>query len=209
MSSLPIVEVDAFPSELAPMVSLVATKLRAGQLCPPKVEFKVSMGSETLTIPYRVYYDKDELRKLTQHPEAGAIALALGTRHYDGFLREACVRELMARDVAWSAPFIFQLLGEYVEEIALAIEQSMTPPVQGRLISFIQANAPYVETTARRATSYWKTYYWQSYASLKDYPAFRVISSLCMEAGRPIEEALRRASRRKKSRAASVGGDTA
>jgi hypothetical protein len=209
MSSLPIVEVDAFPSELTGMVSLVATKLREGEMHLPMVEFQVVMGSETLTIPYRVYYDKEELRKLTRHAEVGAIALALGTRHYDGFLREAYVRELMARDVAWSAPFIFQLLGEYVEEIALAIEQSMTPLVQARLISFIQANAPYVETTARRATSYWTTYYWQRYASLADYPAFRVISSLCEEAGRPIEEALRRASRRKKSRAASVGGDTA
>jgi hypothetical protein len=204
-----LIEIQAFPAELADMVRLVVAKLRAGQLCPPKVEFQVVVGSGTLTIPYRVYYDRDMLLKLAHHGEVGAIALALGTRHYDGYLREACVRELMSRDLAWSAPFIFQLLGEYVDEIALGIDDSMATTNHGRLIGFIQANTRYVETTARRATSYWTTYYWNRYASLEDYPAFRVISGLCREAGHPIEEALRRASRRKPGRAACEPGGTA
>jgi hypothetical protein len=204
-SHTPLPELDAFPSELADIVRLVVTKLRPGQLCPPKVEFRVVLGGETLTIPYRVYYDKEELRVLARHPEVGAIALALGTRHYDGYLRQAFVRELMARDLPWSTPFIFQLLGEYVIEIAQVIEESLPAFDHARLIAFVQANAPYVETTARRATSYWTTYY-GGYARIADCPAFRVISRLCTEAGRPIEQALRQASRRKKGRVARAGG---
>jgi hypothetical protein len=194
----PLPELDAFPAAMADIVRLVVTKLRPGQLCMPKVEFRVLSAGETLTIPYRVYYDRKVLLALARHREVGAIALALGTRHYDGYLREEFVRELMARDLAWSAPFIFQLLGEYVVEIALTIEQALEGRDRGSLLGFIRANPTFAETTARRATSYWDAYYRGRYRRLEDYPAFRVISRLCIEAGRPIEPALRQAARRKR-----------
>jgi hypothetical protein len=49
--------------------------------------------------------------------DAGAIALCLGARHHDGHVREACLKQLLLQERAWTVPFVVHLCGEYVLEI--------------------------------------------------------------------------------------------
>ncbi len=49
------------------------------------------------------------------------LALSLGTRHSDGRIREECLRQIVAVDRPWVAPFVVQLLGEYVIKIVEVI----------------------------------------------------------------------------------------
>lgn len=175
-----LVEVRAFPSELATTAQTVALTLSRWQLHPPSTNtFHVKLNGETLDIPYRVYYDKGQLLKCisSDDPER-LVALCLGTRHFDGYIREKCVIELLARDEYWAIPFVVQLLGEYVVEIVLLIEKGLPGIDSEKYAKFLRENPKYFETIGRRATSYWDVYYRQRYPKLKEYPAIRAIATL-------------------------------
>ncbi|MES2070614.1 MAG: hypothetical protein V4488_09720 [Pseudomonadota bacterium] len=174
------VAAKAFPHELAMVSRATAVRLSRGQLHPPTLDkFQVKLKSETLSIPYRVYYDKEQLLKCVgcSGPEE-IVALCLGTRHFDGYVREKCVKELLLRDEYWVVPFLVQLLGEYVVEIAILIEQSLLSVDGKEYAKFLRENPKYFETLGRRAVSYWDVYYRQQYPKLNEYPAARAIALL-------------------------------
>ncbi|WP_145043526.1 hypothetical protein [Mycobacteroides abscessus] len=49
----------------------------------------------------------------------------LYTRHYDGFVRQQWVRTILDAEHLWVAPFVIQLLGEYVPEIIDDIAEAL------------------------------------------------------------------------------------
>ena len=173
-------EVRAFPHELAVVSRATVVRLSSGQKHPPSSDtFQVNLRGEALSIPYRVYYDKEQLIKCIgcRGPEQ-IVALCLASRHCDGYMREKCVKELLLRDEYWVVPFIVQLLGEYVVEITVHVEKFLKRADDNEYTNFLHENTKYVEKLERRAISYWNEYYRQQYPKLDEYPATRAIRTL-------------------------------
>ena len=74
------------------------------------------------------------------------LALCLGTRHHDGHLREACLRQLLLQERAWTVPFVVHLCGEYVLEIVEVIGAALPAWNGEALARYLRENYP-----ARRA----------------------------------------------------------
>ncbi len=145
----------AFPAALRASAMRVAAGLAAGEPEPPRYHFAVSVEGETLAIPTRVYYAPEQVAHAIDAPGIdGLIALCLGTRHHDGFLRERCLRRLLGERRDWIVPFVVQLAGEYVAEIVQVIEDALPEldaDVYGR---FLRENPRFLATTERRVVSY-------------------------------------------------------
>ena len=106
------------------------------------------------------------------------IALCLGTRHHDGHLREACVRQLLQQQRAWTVPFVVHLCGEYVLQIVEVIGAALPAWNGEALARYLRENPAYVATLERRAVSYWNCYYRAQYPVWDAYPGCRVMAAL-------------------------------
>jgi len=175
-----ISEIDAFPKAMAERVTSLVETLACGQIHPPSgTIMAVRVAEEHLHIPYRVYYDTQQLSKAVDRPgDATLIALCLGTRHHDGFLREKCLRRLLESDAHWVAPFVLQLLGEYVIEIVRPIHEHFVAGVEEKYRVFYRQNGGYCQSLERRAISYWSEYYRSRFTRYEDYPAVRALRLL-------------------------------
>jgi hypothetical protein len=172
-------EVRAFPAALADEVRAVLPQLSDYQLRPPAAAFQVRVRGETIDIPSRVYYRESQVLSCASRPGVqGLIALCLGTRHHDGYLREKCVKRLIEIEEPWIVPFIIQLIGEYVVTIVKLIEQALPNLNTALYTEFIAANRAYFETIGRRTISYWDVYYRNEYPNSKDYPGRRIHATL-------------------------------
>lgn len=173
-------ETRAFPVAMAKSVKSAVQVLATGQMHPPTdTVISVCIAEEILNIPYRVYYAKHSLLKATNaSDENGWISLCLGTRHYDGFVREQCLRRLLPIDEMWVAPFVVQLLGEYVIEVSQPIHERFNDGVEAKYINFFKQNPKYCQYLECRAISYWNEYYRYRFAKHKDYPAFKALAAL-------------------------------
>ena len=131
----------------------------------------------TLSTAGRLYYSANDLRAAIASSQGSlrAWTLCLGTRHGDGYLREACVRQLIHLDQPWVMPFVVQLIGEYVAEIAQVVLNALPAVNAASYATFVRRNAGFVATTRRRATSYWSCYYRQQYSALRDYPGIMAL----------------------------------
>lgn len=151
----PVDPARAFPAALRETAARVVAGLAAGELHPPRASFDVGVAGEVLTIPVRVYYAPADLANAIDAPgDAGLIALCLGTRHHDGYLRERCLRRLLGGRQDWIIPFVVQLVGEYIAEIVEAIEAALPQldaPAYGR---FLLENPGFFARTERRVVSY-------------------------------------------------------
>ena len=173
-------EAIAFPSGLRSAVRNAITSVTIGEWHPPTHAFIVNMGGEVLRIPYRVYYDPDLLRRqLSDLPAAARlILLCLGTRHYDGYLRQECLRELVKSEAPWLTPYVLQLAGEYVVEITEDVASAIGEHNPAALRAFASENSAYLATLARRITSYWSCYHRHAYPTLRSYPGAKVLAVL-------------------------------
>ena len=172
-------EVRAFPKALADEVRALLPALCDCQWHPPAAGFQVRVGGETVDIPYRVYYRQSQVLTCANRPGLqGMIALCLGTRHHDGYLREKCVKRLIEIEEPWVVPFIIQLVGEYVVAIVKLIEQALPNLNMVLYAEFIADNRAYFETIGRRTISYWAVYYRNEYPYSKDYPGRQIHATL-------------------------------
>ncbi len=141
--------------------------------------FRVSVMGEGVEIPYRTHFSKWTVGKCVEVPGiAGRVAQCLGTRHFDGFTRERCLRMLIRCEEPWVVPFVVQLLGEYVLEIVQVIDanlESLNAQLYG---DFIRANSRYFGTQERRVVSYWNEYYRGRYPKLSAYPGSTALDTL-------------------------------
>ncbi|NGZ83249.1 hypothetical protein [Duganella aceris] len=178
MAPLEPSEISAFPRDLTDAVRAALSVLMPDQMFKPVGGLSVRVSEESLLIPYRTYYDMARVRRAADAGgRQGLVALCLGARHHDGFLRESCARRLLARDESWVIPFLFQLLGEYVVEIIRPIEEAIAAD-GGKYAAFVRANPAYFLTTEQRALSYWDAYYRLRYPDKRDYPALKAIAAL-------------------------------
>lgn len=142
--------------------------------------FTVLVQGEKLSAPYRVYYAPHDLRSAIARSRGDTLilALSLGTRHWDGYVREECLRQLVAMDRPWVVPFLVQLLGEYVIEIVEVIAAAIPEANSAQFSDFVQENPEFMATTRRRVTSYWNCYYRSRFPTLQTYPAFIAIEAI-------------------------------
>ena len=169
-----------FPSALRPAASTLLAALAAAELAPATQGPTVFVEGERLCAPYRVYCVPSHLRSVIAQASGDArlLALCLGTRHWDGHVREEYVRQIVAVDRPWIAPFVVQLLGEYVVEIVEVISAAVSGANPTRFAGFAQENLPFIRTTRRRATSYWNCYHRSRYPVPQAYPAFTALESI-------------------------------
>jgi hypothetical protein len=168
----------AFPRRLAVPAQAIADRLATGCVRPLFLSFSVCLHGEELVIPQRVYYDAGRLRAATEAPGIeGLIALCLGTRHHDGFVREYCLRRLLGRREDWIIPFVVQLVGEYVAQIVRLIEAAL-PGLDGAAYgAFLRENPRFFAKTERRVISYWYAYHEAGYRERGAEPGSRVIAA--------------------------------
>ena len=183
----------AFPARLAPVVTSVAQSLPAARLAPSR---PVTAGNsrpwatlvvdgEHVVIPYRVYnpappaHHASGLSRIEQ-----AVTAAIYSRHHDGLVRQRALGTLLDLDEPWTAPFVVQLLGEYVIQICADIEKftrtalPARPAMQNSLPAFLRQNPCFAELTRQRAVSYWSRYYRTLHPSRDTYPALTALSRL-------------------------------
>ncbi|AQR68738.1 hypothetical protein BZG29_10580 [Janthinobacterium sp. LM6] len=174
-----MVEAQAFPATLTDTVVQLLPALAQGQLHAPSAPFDVHQDGRLLRIPVRTYYHRKQLLACTRLPgDAGVLALCLGTRHHDGHLREACVKQLLLQERAWTVPFVVHLCGEYVLEIVEVIGAALLAWNTEALARYLRENPAYVDTLERRSISYWSCYYRGQYPVREDYPGCRTMAAL-------------------------------
>lgn len=171
------VETRAFPASLIAEVGAIVPMLSDCQQYPPSETFRVFVRSESIDIPYRVYYRESHILECAERQGIqGSIALCLGTRHHNGFLREKCAERLITVEEPWVVPFVMQLVGEYVLQILQLIERAL-PDLNAALYGdFLNANAAHYATIRRRVTSYWDVYYRSQYPKWEEYSGYRVLA---------------------------------
>lgn len=142
--------------------------------------FTVSVQGELLSAPGRIYCKPGDLHAAITRSSGDTrlLALSLGTRHSDGRIREQCLRQIVAVDRPWVAPFVVQLLGEYVIEIVEVIAATLHERVPERIAAFAQENPQFMATTRRRATSYWHCYHRSRFPALQAYPAITALDAI-------------------------------
>ena len=169
------------PPPLQALAQQVESGLAVGEVHAPMGERTAQVGGEALSFPYRVYYSSDAMTEVTRglHGDALAMSLCLATRHWDGHVREAAIHDLDLFGRPWAIPFAVQLLGEYVVEIGKIVEAQMAKVGLQPFFEFARENPNFIQTTRRRATSYWACYYRSSYKTLGEYPCYRAVQTIC------------------------------
>jgi hypothetical protein len=183
----------AFPARLAPVVTGVVQSLPAARLEPSgpvaasntRTRAGLVVAGEPVVIPYRVYNPApppDFASGLSRTEQA--VAAAVYSRHHDGLVRQRALGMLLDCDEPWTAPFVVQLLGEYVIEICADIEKftrtalPARPAMRASLSAFLRYNPCFAELTRQRAVSYWSCYYRALHVSRDAYPALTALSRL-------------------------------
>lgn len=144
----------------------------------------LTVTGERVDIPYRIHNPEPAAEVADGLPAIECDVLAcLYTRHHDGYVRQRYLPQVLASPHPWAVPFVVQLCGEYVVQIARDVERwarSALADHQGQrenVVAFVAANPEYIDLTKRRAVSYWNVYYRQA-CPRADYPGLRALSRL-------------------------------
>jgi hypothetical protein len=181
----------AFPAVLDEAVTDVIARLPAADVSSHG--FAVRVDREELVIPYRIHAEDVDTASVDGLAGIRSDVLAcLYTRHHDGYVRQRSLRAIIERTHPWVAPFVVQLIGEYVVEILLDIQSGLSDlDVEGsdhriQYGTFVRENAAFFDLTSQHVMSYWDCYYRASRSistspplySRSDYPGFELLASL-------------------------------
>ena len=138
----------------------------------------VIVSGEPVLIPSRTYSAEPAEESVENLGTEARLVLACWySRHYSGFVREQATRRIVDVERQWVAPFVVQLLGEYVIEIAEVIEEAVEGLSPKLYQDFARENPSFLQLTRQRVVSYWVTFY-RSRCSFSDYPPFKVMHRL-------------------------------
>ena len=170
--------VAAFPSHLAADVRVALQALPETHLEPTEESIEVRISGEVVRIPYRVYFPQPSPEKIeTLSPRQRAIVAALMTRHHDGHARERWVAEVLPSSELWVPAFVVPLLGDYVAEIAQAVQRGVSHR-HGAYEAFASENPDFCRKTSARMINYWALYYRQSTPRFSDYAGYKAATAL-------------------------------
>jgi hypothetical protein len=172
--------VEAFPSTLNSHVSaVVAIMPTPSHPRSPDDIGPITLNGCPLRIPARIYHPElgsADIASLSQTEQS--IAACLYTRHHDGHVRQRALEHALEIDEAWAAPFVVQILGEYVIELVEMVAVAVTGPPKTSFVTFLRENPSFLQLTTERATSYWNEYYRGRFSRREDYPALSAIATL-------------------------------
>jgi len=185
--------VRAFPARLVSVVTNVAKLLPEARLPPARSVTEgrsrtwpgLVVAGEPVMIPSRIYNPEPSpgfIAGLSHLEEL--VAAGIYSRHHNGFVHQRWLGTLLDADEPWVAPFIIQLLGEYVIEICRDIERfaRLALPAHSalhqHLAAFLNDNPCFAELTRQRAITYWDCYYRYQHPSQDTYPALVALSVL-------------------------------
>jgi hypothetical protein len=107
----------AFPSYLRNDVQAVLTLIpQTSELTYTPYFFEVISCGETLYIPERIYYDEPSSAQIDILPvNQQKILHTLFTRHHNGYVREAKVKEIIrfANEDIWIIPYLITQLSQH------------------------------------------------------------------------------------------------
>ncbi|MCY7348453.1 MAG: hypothetical protein LH614_19845 [Pyrinomonadaceae bacterium] len=168
--------IKAFPTHLKNDVLSLLKKISLKSRHQISEPFKVNLNNEVLEIPYRIYFKEPTEENLTETELL--ILYCLFTRHNDGFIRQQKIRMVLVAKENWIAPFVVQLLGEYVIEILLEIEKHLSHNLLKILAHFIKTNPDFYQLSRCRVISYWNCYYRNKFNSPETYVGFQMFKKI-------------------------------
>lgn len=183
----------AFPGDVAPVVTQAAQKLPVAEFEQSKLITESNSrawpplvaSGQPIEIPYRIHNEQLAARDWDAATSVERTVLGcMYSRHHDGHTRQAVLPLLLDSTEPFVAPFVVQLLGEYVLEIVVAIavrieRESMNGSCLLDMLShFAQENPAFVTLTEARARSYWAQSYRREFVRSGDYPALTAISRI-------------------------------
>jgi hypothetical protein len=118
------------------------------------VDFVAIRGEKT-NIPSRIYFPEvnpNTISSLT--PIQYSMLCCLYTRHHNGFVRQKYAEKCITLTDPWIPPYILQLLGEYVLEIIVMIQQHSNQILTPLHFNFIKENPDFIRRTTKRIVSY-------------------------------------------------------
>ena len=186
---------SAFPAELADDVQAVLAVMPVSRH-RPVAPFSVIVQGQQVSIPGRVYNDEPSPESVAALSSRQRQVLhCLYSRHWDGWVRQRHLAQILSAGDPWVIPFVVQLVGEYVLEILVDISEELRglgATGDGCRIAygeFIVANPAFFARTQRRVVSYWSSYYRNAFRSFQDYPGCTLLDLLrfaaAESAGRP------------------------
>lgn len=139
----------------------------------------VVLAGEALRIPARVYVPEPAALDVSAlSTTQRRVVPCLYTRHHDGRVRQRYLEALLSSDEAWAAPFVVQLLGEYVLEILQVLDRGRSDLVRPTFAGFVSENPAFMILTRQRVVSYWSCYHRHRFPKRRDYPGFRALAAL-------------------------------
>jgi hypothetical protein len=148
----------------------------------PSGSFTVRVEGADVTIPYRIYNEEPPSKAVQGLDEIQRDVLAcLYTRHHNGHVRQANLRRIIQLTRPWVPPFVVQLIGEYVVEILLDIQEGLKDldlrdsPQHREYGAFVANNPAFLDLTSQRVASYWACYHGSTYPDRQDYPGSRLL----------------------------------
>ena len=165
----------AFPTELGSDLEQISSVFSAF-LDYDLGHFQVSVFSQTVRIPYRLFSPGIAPPLTGLSPRQRQMAQCVLTRSSDGYQRQAALQDVIAINTAWSIPFVAALIGEYIIEILDDIHLAI-PRLQPEVVAgFIRENPAFYKLTRNRVASYWNCYYRWHHPS--QYVGFRLLRAL-------------------------------
>jgi hypothetical protein len=174
----------AFPAALRGEAAELVQVMGASRW-PPAGRFAVTVEGKPIVIPYRIYHPEPSVDvRASLSSTQQRMLRCLYTRHHDGRVRQRCLEDIVGVAEAWVAPFVVQLVGEYVVQILEIIRRALIDvdkpgtalhEVHGR---FVAENSDFIQLTRQRAISYWDCYYRGQYADRTHYPGLAILASL-------------------------------
>jgi hypothetical protein len=165
------------PAHLHGIACDLQQRLDRIQAQPSSNDCQLLIDGEALRFPYRLYAYGARLERLASSlpGDQRLLCLCLATRHPDGFLRQRAVEALGQASAPWVLAFHLALLNEYVEEIALTIDQHARRIGLAAYAPLVRENAAFFEGCMQRAASYWNAYHRQRHPALRTFPAYRLL----------------------------------
>lgn len=181
----------AFPASIRADISTALTlmpvtssALPNGPLLSPnsigsnRKRYPLTIAGEPIEVPYRIYHDSPALDVAGLQPMHRTILGCIYTRHHDGLVRQRWLHTVLEAEQPWTAPFVIQLLSEYVLDIINDIDCALRSRRCEIYERFVAENPHFHALALHRATSYWNAYHRSLYPPLCDYPAYSLLSAL-------------------------------
>lgn len=166
-----------FPKILSKDVKKVISFLVLKKHCIHDNYTTYSLNGETLKMYSRLYFDepKGSIKMLTARQKT--ILYCIFTRHHNGYIRQEYTEKLKHTYEYFVIPFLVQLIGEYIAEILVPINDSVDNYAEN-YIKFINENPIYWNLSKSRMISYWNVYYRKNYINLKEYIGYKIVNKI-------------------------------